>query len=175
MLGFPESEQRITDLQVNVPLAATVALLAGRAYQRPTCPETVYERDKNGLPMVQGQVQESSLREWATSARHANLETARKKQVPAINAFVRVALEGSHVLRHRQFREFNPPDPPMHFLDAIRQALAASVAFGLLITWSGLILRHAPTYRFVVSSHWRGFSMCRKPRSPSRRHTASIV
>ena len=67
-----------------MPPAATVALLAGGAYQRPTCPETAYERDENGFPMVQGQVQESSLREWATRARNMNLEAARKKQVPAI-------------------------------------------------------------------------------------------
>ena len=128
VLGFPKSEQRITDLQVNVPPAATVALLAGRAYQRPTCPETAYERDKKGFLMVQGQVQESSLREWAARSRNMNLEAARKRQVPTINAFVRVTLEGSRALGHRQCRKFNPTDPPMHFLDAIRQALSASVA-----------------------------------------------
>ena len=42
--------------------------------------------------------------------------------VPTTNAFVRV-LEDSHALGHRQYT-----DPPLHFLDAIRQALSASVA-----------------------------------------------
>ena len=54
VLGFPETERRITDLQVNVPPAAIVASLAGRAYRTPTCPHTVYEKDQDGLPVIQG-------------------------------------------------------------------------------------------------------------------------
>ena len=49
VLGFPETEKRITDLQVNVPSAAIVALLAGRAYRTPTCPHTAYERNQDGV------------------------------------------------------------------------------------------------------------------------------
>ena len=49
VLGFPETDNRITDLQVNVPPAAMVAFLAGRAYQLPTCPATKYVVDPQGL------------------------------------------------------------------------------------------------------------------------------
>ena len=128
VLGFPETEKRITDLQVNVPPAAIVALLAGRAYRRPTCPRTVYERDPDGLPVIQGLVNESRLSEWVASARRTSLEAARKEQTPAINAFVRINLEGSHALGQRQYCVFQPDAPPVHFLGAIRQALSASVA-----------------------------------------------
>ena len=57
-----------------------------------------------------------------------NLETARLAQQPGFNAFVRISLQGSQTLGHRQYQEFRPSVPPVHFLDAIRQALAASVA-----------------------------------------------
>ena len=50
VLGFPETDNRITGLQVNVPPAAMVAFLAGRAYQLPTCPSTKYVVDPQGLP-----------------------------------------------------------------------------------------------------------------------------
>ena len=103
VLGFPETEKRTTDLQVNVPPAATVALLAGRAYRRPTCPHTVYDRETwRGV----GLVDESRLCEWVASARRTNLEAAREEQTPAINAFVRVNLEGSHALGQCQYYPF---------------------------------------------------------------------
>ena len=111
VLGFPETEKRITNLQVNVPPAAIVALLAGRAYRTPTCPHTVYERDQDGLPVIQGLVDESRLCAWVASARRASIEAARKEQTPAINAFVRVNLEGSHALGQRQYSVFQPNAP----------------------------------------------------------------
>ena len=76
VLGFPESEQHITDLQVNVPPAAIVALLAGRAYQRPTCPH-IRERPGEGSPVIQGLVDESRLCAWVDCARRTSLEAAR--------------------------------------------------------------------------------------------------
>ncbi|CAE7203864.1 Caltractin [Symbiodinium natans] len=54
--GAQDRQGKITDLQVNVPPAVAVALLAGRAYVRPTRPETVFKRNAQGVPEVQGQV-----------------------------------------------------------------------------------------------------------------------
>ena len=52
VVGFPESH-RITGLQVNVPPAAMVAFLAGRAYRLRTCPTTKYTVDPSSrLPQV---------------------------------------------------------------------------------------------------------------------------
>ena len=45
VVDFPKSDHRIADLQVNVPPAAMVAFLAGRAYRLPTCPTTKYTVD----------------------------------------------------------------------------------------------------------------------------------
>ena len=105
-----------------------VAFLAGRAYQLPTCPATKYAVDPQGLPQVHGQVSQEAVKAWADAAKHTNLETARLTQQPSLNAFVRISLQGSQTLGHRQYQEFQPSVPPVHFLDAIRQALAASVA-----------------------------------------------
>ena len=98
VLGFPETDNRITDLQVNVPPAAMVAFLAGRAYQLPTCPATKYVVDPQGLPQVHGQISQEALQAWAEAARRTNLETARLAQQPGVNAFVRISLQGSQTL-----------------------------------------------------------------------------
>ena len=85
--------------------------------------------DPQGLPQVHGQVSQEALKAWAEAAKRTNLETARLAQQPHFNAFVvRISLQGSQTLGHRQYQEFRPSIPPVHFLDAIRQALAASVA-----------------------------------------------
>ena len=62
VIGFPESDNKITDLQINVPPAAMVAFLAGRAYRCPTCPATRYVMDAHsGLPQVTGQASQEAL------------------------------------------------------------------------------------------------------------------
>ena len=57
-----------------------------------------------------------------------NLESARLAQRPKINAFVRVKLDARQALGQRQYRQFNPADQPLNFLDAVRRALVAAVA-----------------------------------------------
>ena len=61
VLGFPESDNQITDLQINVPPAAMVAFFAGRAYRCPKCPTTKYVMDVHGLPQVTGQASQEAL------------------------------------------------------------------------------------------------------------------
>ena len=122
VLGFPETDNRITDLQVNVPPAAMVAFLTGRAYV--PCSQIC-----GGPPRTPPSPwANTALQAWAEAARHTDLETARLAQQPSVNAFVRISLQGSQTLGHRQYQEFRPGTPPVHFLDAIRQVLAASVA-----------------------------------------------
>ena len=151
VLGFPETDNRITDLQVNVPPAAMVAFLAGRTHQLPTCPATKYVVDPQGLPQVHGQISQEALQAWAEAAKHTNLETARLAQQPGVTAFVRISLQGSQTLGHRQYQEFRPGIPPVHFLDAIRQALAASVANqGIERFWSVYNLEWPDTTARVV-------------------------
>ena len=129
VVGFPESDHRITDLQVNVPPAAMVAFLAGRAYRMRTCPTTKYTVDpSSGLPQVSGQVSQEALQAWAAAAKHTDMEAARLAQQPSLNAFLGISLQGSQTLGQRQYQEFKPELPPAHFLEAIRLALAASVA-----------------------------------------------
>ena len=81
VVGFRESDHKITDLQVNVPLAAMLAFLAGRAYRLPTCPATKYAVDpSSGLPQVSGQVSQEALQAWAEAAKHTDMEAARLAQ-----------------------------------------------------------------------------------------------
>ena len=86
VLGSPDNDKQrqgtITDLQLNVPPAAAVALLAGRAYHNPLRPETAFRLDDQGRPVIQGQVPQSSPREWAKAARSAPVEAARVVQDP---------------------------------------------------------------------------------------------
>ena len=128
VIGFPESDNKITDLQINVPPAAMVAFLAGRAYRCPTCPTTKYVMDAHsGLPQVTGQASQEALQAWAAAAKHTDVETARLAQ-PSLNTFLGITLQGTQTLGQRHYQEFRPDLPPAHFLDAIRLALAASVA-----------------------------------------------
>ena len=128
VLGFPESDNKITDLQINVPPAAMVAFLAGRAYRCPKCPTTKYVMDAHsGLPQVTGQASQEALQAWAAAAQHTDVEKARLAQ-PNLNTFLGITLQGTETLGQRHYQEFRPDHPPAHFLDAIRLALAASVA-----------------------------------------------
>ena len=106
-----------------------VAFLAGRAYRLPTCPTTKYTVEpSSGLPQVSGQVSQEALQAWAEAAKHTDMEAARLAQQPSLNAFLGISLQGSQALGQRQYQEFKPELPPAHFLEAIRLALAASVA-----------------------------------------------
>ena len=60
---------------------------------------------------------------WAAAAKHTDVETARLAQ-PSLNTFLGITLQGTQTLGQRHYQEFRPD----HFLDAIRHALAASVA-----------------------------------------------
>ena len=81
----------------------------------------------------------------------------RSKRPPSVG-FVRVNLEGSHALGQRQFCAFQPNAPPVHFLDAIRQALSASVANQALghfwsifnLGWSDVTSRVVVSFRRVL-------------------------
>ena len=89
VIGFPESDNKITDLQINVPPAAMVAFLAGRAYRCPKCPTTKYVMDAHsGLPQVTGQASQEAMQAWAAAAKHTDVEKARLAQ-PNLNTFLR--------------------------------------------------------------------------------------
>ena len=98
-------------------LTQSRACWVARAYHNPTRPETAFKLDGQG-----------SLREWAKAARSAPLEAARVAQNPKINAYIRVKLNACQALGHRQYQSFDPTNAPLHFLDAVRYALAACVA-----------------------------------------------
>ena len=71
---------------------------------------------------------QEALQAWAEAAKHTDMEAARLAQQPSLNAFLGISLQGSQTLGQRQYQEFKPELPPAHFLEAIRLALAASVA-----------------------------------------------
>ena len=81
----------------------------------------------SGLPQVTGQASQEALQAWAAAAKHTDVETARLAQ-PSLNTFLGITLQGTQTLGQRHYQEFRPGLPPAHFLDAIRLALAASVA-----------------------------------------------
>ena len=98
VIGFPESDNKITDLQINVPPAAMVAFLAGRAYRCPKCPTTKYVMDAHsGLPQVTGQASQEALQAWAAAAKHTDVEKARLAQ-PNLNTFLGITLQGTETL-----------------------------------------------------------------------------
>ena len=81
----------------------------------------------SGLPQVTGQASQEALQAWAAAAQHTDVEKARFAQ-PNLNTFLGITLQGTETLGQRHYQEFRPDHPPAHFLDAIRLALAASVA-----------------------------------------------
>ena len=95
VIGFPESDNKITDLQINVPPAAMVAFLAGRAYRCPKCPTAQYVMDAHsGLPQVTGQASQEALQAWVAAAKHTDVETARLAQ-PSLSTFLGITLQGA--------------------------------------------------------------------------------
>ena len=101
LLFFPESDNKITNLQINVPPAAMVAFLAGRAYRCPTCPPPKYVMDAHsGLPQVTDQASQEALQAWAAAAKHTDVETARLAQ-PSLNTFLGITLQGTQTLGQR--------------------------------------------------------------------------
>ena len=105
----------MTDIQINVPPAAAVAFLAGRADERPTCPDTVLLRNKHGQ-LAATVLVDSSLRQWVHDAQNQNVETARAQR-PRITALVRVQFE-AYQTRHN--RRFDPSEKPANFLEVTR-------------------------------------------------------
>ena len=67
-----ERQGTLLDLQLNIPPAVAVAFLAGRAYQRPTCPGTVLYNPVEGAEQhIKGTASAEILAEWdAETSQH---------------------------------------------------------------------------------------------------------
>ena len=100
VLGFLNLTTKITDLQINVPPAAMVAFLDGRAYRCPKCPAARYVMDAHsGLPQVTGQASQEALQAWAAAAKHTDVETARLAQ-PSLNTFLGIRYSQDSGTKH---------------------------------------------------------------------------
>ena len=112
------------------PSRAGGALLAGRAYHRPTQPETAFKLGGQGRPVIQGQVPPSCLQKWARAARSSTKPPGLHRTRKSMH------LSESNSMRGRGGRSwgthtispFDPAEAPLNFLGAVRRALAACVA-----------------------------------------------